>query len=208
MINNRGQIAGQMFVYISGIIIIGMIIFFGLRIFNNASKISEKYVSNEFQNKIKSDVNSLIDASGSYNTNKYILPKGFDEICFINPSSFEKYSTKIGDLPNYPMIQDSISSGSNNNVFLFSSKSFGAFYINNLELIDPPYFACSSAIRGVVSVKFISFGDMVSIKASAYKKYCENAANADINGNDLCAGLDIAFGAGYREDCQTKYGLC
>lgn len=194
----RGQIAGQIFIFIAGMIIIGMIVLLGVRIFSNTNKTSENYVSIDFQKQVNSDAHSLVGSYGSSVTKKYSLPTGFNEICFVNQDL-----VKTADISSYPIIQDSVSSGSDNNVFLIGPKGFGAFYSPDLNLVDSPYFSCVSVTNGLDSVTFISFGDSVSIKATAYKKYCQNAQDAN-----LCNGLDITFGPGYLAECQSKYNLC
>ena len=205
MFHKRGQVAGQIFVYIAGIIIISMIIFFGLRIFSNVNKTMEKYVSTEFQNKIKSDVNSLVGSSGSYSTNKYTLPNGFNEICFVDINN-----AKLSDVKNYPIILDSVKSGSTNNVFLFGPKNFGAFYVDNLGNFENPYITCSEAISSVSEIKLFSLGDVVFVNAGAYKKFCEVASKLTLSdGSSGCTGLDIAYYVGYKQDCCDKYApLC
>jgi hypothetical protein len=195
---NRGQVAGQIFVYIAGIIIVAMIIFFGLRIFSNTSIVSEKYVSAEFQNKIKIDINSLIGSSGSSTSRKYILPTGFTQICFVDSSN-----VLPSDVSFIPFIKNSVDSNSINNVFLIGPKSVGSFYVDNLEFPLYPHFYCINSNNGVVDVDYYSLGSAIIITNSVYLDYCKAAQT-----NGMCDSLNIIFtDPNYKKNC-CSYGLC
>jgi len=194
----RAQISGQIFIYIIGVVVVALVVFFGYKLINGTNKTVEKYVSNEFQQSLSSDVESLVGNPGSTYTKKYALPYGFDEICFVDTAK-----VSLNDLGDYPVIKNSVEAGVENNIFLYGKNSFGTFAVQNLGLSDYPYFYCILSKNGVVEVNMISSGDVTIIKIGPYKTYCQNAQD-----QGLCDGLDITFGADYKMGCCSNYNLC
>ncbi|MGV8141764.1 MAG: hypothetical protein ACP5NW_04970 [Candidatus Woesearchaeota archaeon] len=194
----RGQIAGQIFLYILGVIVIGSVILFGFRLGGGMKEISEKYVSMEFRQSLNHDVDSLLNNYGSTYTAKYSLQDDFDKICFVDVAR-----VSLTNLNEYPIIRNSVEEGVENNIFLYGEKSFGAFAIKNLGVSDYPYIYCTNSEKGLIEIKMISMGDFIAIKSGPYEDYCRNAQE-----RDLCSGLDILFDTGYRIGCCNKYNLC
>ena len=46
-------------------------------------------------------------------------------------------------------------------------------------------------------------GDGTLVQPPPLRNWCENAASGD-----LCDGLDIVFGSGYKDRCCSEYSLC
>lgn len=199
MFMKRAQISGQVFLYIFGVIIIGLVIFLGYRFISGTGKASEKYVSSEFQKSLINDINSLTGSPGSTYTKKYTLPAGFDEICFVDTEV-----VSVGDLGNYPIIQNSVDTGVENNVFLSGKQYFGAFNVKNMQVSNYPFFYCAKSRKGIVEINMLGSGDATIMLIEPYETYCRNAENLD-----LCNELDFTFETtGYKAGCCSLYTLC
>lgn len=194
----KGQVTGQIFLYIAAVIVIGLIILFGYRMISSAGKISREAVSSDFQNSLTIDVNSLLGAYGSSTMKSYELPSDYSEICFVDVATITPTH-----LEGYPVIKSSVESGAPDNVFLFGRKKFGSFTITNIRIENFPGFYCVQPTGRIVELNLYSFGDTVTLKTGPSQKYCENAQD-----KDLCCGLDIVFGEGYKSQCVTHYNLC
>ena len=194
----RGQISSQIFVYILALIIVAMILLFGYKAISNMQKRSEKVVLIQFKTQLKNDVKQLSNDYGSVRIEKYKLPSGFDEICFVDLKNVNP-----SDIVNHPIIKDSVESGVKENIFLLGKNNFDTLYVKDLELSSYPYLSCISSKIGSVELRIEGKGNAVVIKTPPYQKYCQNAKNGG-----LCNGLDIVFGSEYKSECCKEYGLC
>ncbi|MFA5796755.1 MAG: hypothetical protein WC916_01805 [Candidatus Woesearchaeota archaeon] len=199
----RGQISGQIFLYIAAVIVIGIIILFGVRMFANVGKMNKEFVSMDFQNSMTGDIKSLIGAYGSTAIKTYTLPSDFTEICFVDTTTVKTSPSSIDNLGAYPVIKSSVESGAPDNIFLFGKKSFGSFTISNMQIAAFPGFYCVQPTGRTVEIEMQSLGNSIIIKTGPSKLYCKNAEE-----KKLCNGLDIAFGTGYKSQCITNYKYC
>jgi hypothetical protein len=110
----KGQIAGQMFVYITAVIVIGVIALIGYLAIN---KIVQKSCDAE-RATFKTDLENYIEthtSGGSVYPEKINVPCGYDTVCFVDAS-------KIGDAAftcdNNKIIQDSVRKGIQQNMFV------------------------------------------------------------------------------------------
>jgi hypothetical protein len=193
-----GQIAGQVFVYIFIVILVGAIIIFGAKAIQNMSKKSDQAAIIRFKAEISNNINSMLGDTGSSKTLKYNLPSAYEEVCFVDIKNIDP-----DDISLYPMIVNSIESDVQPNVFLLTKDKVDTVFIENFELSEFPYFTCVRSKSGMVQIKMEGMGSAVNIIGQAYEKYCRNA---EING--LCDALNIVFYAGYQEECCGLYNKC
>jgi hypothetical protein len=114
-LDNKGQIAGQIFIYIMAAVVIGAIVLIG---YKAIVTIPEKVCQAE-RATFKSDIEGLIEkytSDGSVNPKTMRAPCDYDTICFVD-------ATTVGDATalsqcDYPIIRDS----KENNIFVISNK--------------------------------------------------------------------------------------
>lgn len=191
--HKRGQ--SQIFVYILGLIIVGLVLFVGYKSLINFNKSGQQLLTIEFERDLADDISKLSKPSefGSKLKKTYSLPSGFDEICFVdlNSVSLEEVDKAF--------VKTSVESGVRDNVFLFGADT-ESFHVDGLKLLEPFYYCI---VSDSVSLTIEGVGGSALVYTPVYEKYCQNAQSGD-----LCEGLDIAFYEGYRDGCCSKYSLC
>ena len=146
--SKRGQLSGNVFIYIFAIIVIGLILILG---YNYISKTKENIVKTDLiilKNKLTSDIGAMSSDFGSSKKVSYSLPQQ-TELCLIDLNKKDEIlsTTKIN---SYPLIKDSIGSNVKKNAFVVSDSIFETYYIGNIEINDP-YFKCLKPVAGKVS---------------------------------------------------------
>jgi len=113
----KGQIAGQVFIYIMAVIVVGGIALIGYSAIKN---ILSKSCDAEKAN-FKSDLDLMIEKYTSYGSvNKKMLsvPCDYTSVCFVDGSMIGK---PLGDCQNR-VIGDAAASGTEQNIFVISNK--------------------------------------------------------------------------------------
>lgn len=195
----KGEMQAQIFVYILGAVLVVSLMAFGYSAIKDMKAKGEKLSLEEFKIEITKDVNSIKGAYDSVKSVKYTVPQGFDEICFVDSNLVIP-----DDILEYPFIENNIISGGVENVFLFGKdNNIESFQIAAFAMPLYPHFACISLGLGVFEVQMIGKGNATTIMVPANRDYCMNAYN-----QELCDGLDIAFGNGYQQKCCREFGIC
>ena len=192
------MIQAQIFVYILILIIAGLIVLFGYRAVTSLKQKSSQISLVQFENKLKNDIETIAIKAGTVKTEKYSLPSGYSEVCFVDLEHINP-----DDIMNHPLIKDSVESNAAQNVFLIGPDSFETYYIKALQISNYPYFSCHNIMMGTIELQIEGKGDAAAVRPSAYEHYCQNAHDYD-----LCDGLDIFFGPGYKNECCAKFELC
>jgi len=194
----RGQIPSQVLFYIVALLVISMILLFGYKAIKGMREKEEQIILIQFKTELSNDIKSLSSDYGTIRVKEYELPSEFDEICFVDLGQVDS-----SEIINHPRIKDSVESGAKQNLFLLKEDNFEAFYIENLELSNYPYFSCIQSKTGDVKLKIEGKGNAAVVKTPPSQKYCQNAQDGG-----LCNGLDIVFYPGYKAECCKEYGLC
>ena len=113
----KGQIAGQVFIYIMAVVVIGGIAIIG---YGAITKITAKSCQAE-KASFNNDIEGLIEkytSYGSLNKKTIKVPCDYDTICFIETSKIGGSITCSNSI-----IKDSAASGSQQNIFVISNKA-------------------------------------------------------------------------------------
>lgn len=164
----------QMFVYLTTIIVVGLIVFVGGKVLNNVLNVGDEIDYIKFRNAITEKISSI---ATDYNAQRQIeldVPKGTKEICFVELTG----DPDLSDPSKYPIMMDywndnaytaQLLSGDkfkNNlprNVFLRdSSGTIATFHIPDLT-VDSGGSLCIPASRSVFSFTAKSKGRKVVI---------------------------------------------
>jgi hypothetical protein len=165
--NNKGQIAGQVFIYIMAVIVIGAIALIG---YNAINKIISKSCDAERAN-FKLDIEKDIEtqtSDGSVWVEKIDVPCGYDTICFAGTSMI---GNPAFDCPNR-IIRDSVRNGIQQNIFVMSGQD--TIQLGYSELIsldsdhtDPlPSCICIKQRNSKFYITFSGRGSSTEISAS------------------------------------------
>ncbi len=78
----KGQVQGQVFIYLLTLIITGMILLFGYNAITDLSKKAEQVEFIQFKNDLKQDFETMSSNYGDADTITYNAPSKVKEICF------------------------------------------------------------------------------------------------------------------------------
>ena len=196
----RGQLPSQPLVYILGLIILSLILFYGYRSIRTVQEPAETIAVERFKAELARDISTISNEYGSVINEDYWLPDGFNEICLVDLVGIDKVNPN--HLVVHPLVKDSVMSSVKDNVFIIGPQQFEGFYVEELNL-PPPHFVCRKTDDRYIRLQFEGRGDSATVITPPNEGYCINAENGD-----LCDGLDITFGYGYMESCCDHFTLC
>ena len=159
--SKRGQLSGNVFIYIFVIIVIGLILILG---YNYISKTKENIVKTDLiilKNKLTSDIGAMSSDFGSSKKVSYSIPQQ-SELCLIDLNNKNEILNNV-EINSYPLIKDSIGSNVKRNAFVVSDSIFETYYIGNIEINDP-YFKCLKPVAGKVSFVIEGKGNKALIR--------------------------------------------
>ncbi|MBN1157584.1 hypothetical protein JXA85_08245 [Candidatus Woesearchaeota archaeon] len=147
--SRKGQIAGQVLIYVMGLVIISLVVIFGYRAIRDFVTRSEDLALVDFRTKLTNTIEEMSSDYGSMKIVDFTIPKGFSRICFLNRTASpdtRNLCRNIPDNPDYePIVCSFWKDNSKENAFLLGKKT-EAFFIGN-ENTGLPYFVV--ALKGV-----------------------------------------------------------
>lgn len=194
---------GKTVIYIIAGIIAVLFLVFGYRMIEDIGEKGRQAFLVKFKSELDDDIGSVGFEIGSVKIEKYDVPSNFDEVCFV-----DLVHVDVSDLGDYPIIQNSVESGANKNIFLMGEQGFETMYIEDLGVFYWPHYSCLSPRTGKIELEIEGVGYGAAVKV-VERDYCNNAQIFD-----MCLGLDLAFcpdyklDCGYRAKCCEKYKLC
>jgi len=153
----RAQLIGQVFIYILTIIIFGAIILYGYRAIQKMGSRADEVLRIQLQKDI-SDAIEKIDY-GSVTKKELMLPKKFNEICFVDLKRLAD-----DDLEDYyPLVYDSWSEEAPANMFLIQDVlTVEPYYIGDITIQDEGWI-CIPSVQGKVAVRLEGKGKYVEL---------------------------------------------
>ena len=159
----KGQIAGQIFIYIMAVIIIGGIVLIG---YSSISKIFPKVCDTE-KITFKSEIESSLEKYTSYGSvNKKIMaaPCDYQTICFVD---YQEISNPAGFSCANTIINDSVNSKVMENIFVISGvRTTGISYSEFISLPNPNNCTCIIVRNNNFYITFAGKGATTEITAS------------------------------------------
>jgi hypothetical protein len=166
----KGEVQSQMFLYILTLIIIGLMLFFGIKWIKDINDTSTIVDATKFKKDIETAFDSMRAQYMSSKTYEFSLPDGVNQLCFVdsntNPqdtlppnqgvcdSSKSYYNRYICDA-----WKDKVSS-----VIVYPALSAG-IDIGSIEIDTPTKDLCFDITKNRrISVKLVGLGDMVRVK--------------------------------------------
>lgn len=124
------------------------------------------------------------------------LSSELSEICFVDLDKVNPENIK-----DYPEVKK-IVERKKGNVFFINDKTEN-IYIANMKVENYPYFICVPYSE-INNLEY-SYGEYQEriIQTPLNQEWCQKAQE-----KELCKGLDIVFGEGYKNKCCENYNLC
>ena len=163
---NRGQITGQVFIYILTAVIVGLILLFGIKAVLKILKTGEEVELVEFKINFEKRLEKDMQ-HGVVDDKPVEIRGGFKEVCFVQlKDDLGGYTTPPLALRNsYPLIWNSWNDKVDENIFFVKEEMKDSMYVKNLKVRDPNNYVCLSVTSGIVSnVRFIGQGNGVLVE--------------------------------------------
>ncbi len=157
-IHGRGQMAGQIFIYVLAVVVMGAILIYGYSAITDFRSKSEKISSIRLQSELSSTIHSLSSDFGSVKK-KEIPMEGFSSICFVESHEIPRLDDPSID----PLIRDSVSSSTGKNVFLLRKSVEASFTVDPLS-VDPDVL-CIPARGNAAHIRLEGRGDHVLLSS-------------------------------------------
>ena len=176
---NRGQIVGQIFIYILATIVVGMVLLLGV----NALRHLEAGKCTVQSTQFATDLSASIEKNKGWGISRYerfSLPCNSQAVCFVSRVSTERHSFSQDTADTapeiaaavaearvkYPLITSSIESGDNTNVFIKTDKGYER--LERFEVAAPISLPESVPVRciagdGTVEILFNGLGQTVEV---------------------------------------------
>ena len=153
----KGQMIGQVFIYIITLVLISFLLFYGYRAISAFKEKSDKVSYIQFKNDMENTIETLSLDFGSIKVRQFTVPANINIICFVRnfPSMPRLSDTK------YPIIEDSVNSNISNNVFLISGTVEESFFTGKISPTEDLF--CVPAIKGKIELRMEGMGDHTSI---------------------------------------------
>ena len=159
----RGQVHGQVFIYILTLIITAAILLYGYNAIKSISEKAELVELIQFKDTLKQDFEKMSSNYGSSETETYNVPSKVKEICF-----YQYPTCDYVNFPSYPeglnpLILDFIAYKTGNNVFLMGNSLFESMKLARIEVNDSQIL-CIKTNNNRLSLTPKGLGDGVSVE--------------------------------------------
>ena len=168
----KGQIEGQVFVYILALIIFSAVLLYGYKAIKKFGDQSEELLITQLTNNIKSQVSKIESQYGSVEKLSLDVPEKYEKICFVDTREGCMYAPNddpnfdcIGedliygtmDIEKYPIICDAWKDCTGENLFLMSGNSAEGYNIGPLAVRGG--FFCTDVVLPKTELRLEGKGD-------------------------------------------------
>ena len=159
----KAQIHGQVFIYVLTLIITGMILIYGYNAIKSINENANQVELANFKTTIKSDFEKMSSDYGSVKTMSYNVPSKLKEVCFYQEGEEPLFHAMPEDLN--PLIKDSISDETGNNVFLVIGDAIEPMGLSRLEIKNEDYnLLCIKISNNILKLRLEGLGDGVLVE--------------------------------------------
>lgn len=146
--SKRGQLSGNVFIYLFAIIIIGLTLILGYKYISSTKENIVKSNLILLKNKLTSDIDAISSDYGSSKKVSYSIPESA-KLCLFDLDKKEEILRNLPINFNH-LIKDSIESNVKKNAFVIGDSIFESYYLGDIE-INEPYFKCLKPVAGKIS---------------------------------------------------------
>jgi len=153
----KGQIQGQIFIYILAILVVSLVLTYGYRAIQTFMNQAEQVETLKFRTTVQNSIDSIRSEYGSGDTVAVNVPGSYDSICFVDLDH-----TGVVNAALYPIIEDSVSSGVMKNLFLVNQLADESFYVGKI-MVSSGKILCLNTTQSRVQFRITGGGDHVEI---------------------------------------------
>ncbi len=161
MNKGKGQVSGQIFVYIFALIVASATLLMGYNYLQKLTDEGKKADIAMFQKNLASDIKSAQGYGTELKSKRYSsIPPQYKELCF---AELEGITSSDAARIDKTTIKNSVTSKARKNVFLWPQSGESFFYVENIAVQNK--YACFKALKGVVKVNMTGCGDRTIISS-------------------------------------------
>jgi hypothetical protein len=149
----KGQAISQIFVYFLTLVIVSFILFYGYRSILTFKEKSDQVSFLQFKKSLQNTVEVLSVDFGSVSVKEFIVSDNIKEVCFVRNYP----NTPIVSGTNYPLLEDSVNSGVDKNIFLVDDGVAESFFIGGISTEED--LLCTRVIGGAIKLRMEGRGD-------------------------------------------------
>ena len=155
---NKGQFVGQIFIYVLAVIITAIVLGYGYKAVVTFKEKSDQVSYIQFKTNLQNDIESITSDFGTVEIKLYSIPLNFKEVCFVkNYPSLKTLSNT-----EHPIIEDSVNSKVEKNVFLVENIAKDSFYAGKIDVEKDLY--CINTANGKLRLRLEGMGDHTKIE--------------------------------------------
>src|SRR3989344_4448036 len=157
--NEKAQLYSQIFVYLTTIIVVSLILVYGYKSIQNFRSKSEEVACLKFRNDLRNSIDGMLNVFDSIKAKDFsTCPRG-NKICFVE--TFNQV-TRLPTDPD-PIMKDSITDNTGENVFIIEKITRESFYIGNISVssLDGSDVLCIASAGERLRLKMESLGSHV-----------------------------------------------
>ena len=149
----KGQMIGQVFIYLITLVLVSFLMFYGYRAISTFKEKTDQVSYIQFKNDMQNTIETLSLDFGSVKVKQFAVPDNINIVCFVR--NFPGMPSISGT--RYPVIEDSVNSGLDKNVFLVSTKVEESFFAGKISSAED--FFCVPSIEGKIELRMEGMGD-------------------------------------------------
>lgn len=157
----KGEITGQLFVFLLAIILFGLILIYGYKAVKTFGEKSKETAFIEFKENLQTAIRTALMDYGSVKKFQLAIPSNYKEVCFIDLETLQIKNTRLNELANTrPLIFNAIETGTSQNIFLVPMAE-SPLQVEKLSIDEG--FICFENIKIGVSLRLEGKGKSVGI---------------------------------------------
>ncbi|MBI2134989.1 hypothetical protein HYU09_03285 [Candidatus Woesearchaeota archaeon] len=153
----KGQMIGQVFIYIITLVLVSFLLFYGYRAISTFKEKADQVSFIQLKNDMQNTIEALSLDFRSVKVKQFTVPENINTVCLVRSFPEMPSLSETG----YPIIEDSVNSGINLNVFLIGNNVEESFYAGKISLADG--ILCVPVISGRIELRMEGMGDHTSI---------------------------------------------
>ncbi len=168
--DRRGQTAGQIFVYVLAIVVVGLIIAYGYSAIKDFTEKGEQVEYVTLQKGLENSVKAITSDYGSVNRPDVNVPGKYEMICLVDKdrASDAEGTALCTEVPGQEGLYQPIAcagwQAGRNNVFLIPDGS-DAFDVGDIVIKDNRPFICIDVVNNQANIQLKGLGDKVEVSA-------------------------------------------
>lgn len=173
----KGEVQVSILMYVLSMLIIGLVLFFGIKSVYKLVRAEEDISLVKFTNSLDSSITKIKGVTFSAKEETFYVPGDFDNICFVSSSCLELNSTlcELGNVDE--ILLNSVDSKNKKNIFFRNNKNMSVDFYYNPDIIVDSQFG-----GGLICIPVLQ--NTLKIKMEGYAKKTKVFCSADLK--DMC----------------------